>query len=583
MDADVASSLSVLYAAGYSRLITWTATTVRFAVLLKRLSGRDDLALHAVRAAQVKDCAWKRGVAVDPTPRHLQQWSDELAHDAEILMCVACPASSLRQEAHKFLVESLVAERVQLLSEKGLLVPSSRVLQLYLSFFDKLPQAAGLAHELQRLQSTAWMQKRWSSRFRKTWSLTWGGAPAPHLIREATQKVRAGIFYRWLRHVLEQRLAGRGVVVVNMDETMLSNLRGWKKGVVANSAAANNERGSELRKDAAMSRTSLIASICSDGDLQKFLPQVRLPRSKDGAVPSKHVISAFAAAGAPQIAWHGGQGWNTTQTMVWYLRELCKSVRLHRPGFAVVLVLDCCSVHISAQVLATAKRLDMHIVVIPARMTWLVQPLDTCVFSVLKRAMRNFEFDAKAANQSGRLARLERVRVQGESVRAVLIRSEWSTSMRRSGMTVDFGPLRPSLQRVVEGVNLHPRPPSVAELSEILQVNEVRAMTLLPLLLPPPRRMPEVPSAAAAVENGGRAAVAMSQEPVHRQLAPVHLVRLASLPARPAAEAPAANVWLPSSLQGRPLTRSMSAAFAARAGARELPSAEPATAKRQRS
>ncbi len=154
--------------------------------------------------------------------------------------------------------------------------------------------------------------------------------------------------------------------------------------------------------------------------------------------------------------------------------------------------------------------------------------------------------------------------------------------MKRAGMTMDFGPLRPSLHRLLEGANLQPRPPSAAELAEILQVQETRAATLLPLLLPPPRRLLEMATIADAAGSASASAAAASEQPVLRLIKPVQLVRLASLPARPAVEAPGVNVWLPSCLQGRPLTRSMSAAFAERAAAPVEQSAEPAAAKRQR-
>lgn len=562
--ASGADVVELMHAYGYTRIITWSERTARFAVLLKRLSGQDDLALHAVRLAQTKDAAWKPGVAVDPCQRHLQQWDAHFADDDELRVSLACPTAPLRQEAHKFLVESLVAERVRRLSEMGLLVPSSRVILMYLRFFSVLPKSPAVSEELRNLQRTAWMQKRWSSRFRKSWGLAWGGAPAPHLVRRSTQKTRAAIFYRWLRHVLYERLAGLPAVVVNMDETILSNLRGWKKGVVANGADPEEMAGSELRRDAAISRTSLIASISSVASLQPHLPQIRLPRSKEGEVPSRRAIQAYAEAGAPQIAWHGGHGWNTTQTTVWYIRQLSKTVRRITPGSSLVLVMDCCSVHLSADVLSAAAKLSVHIVIVPARMTWLMQPLDTCVFSDLKRAMRNYEFDAKAASLSGHLAALDRVRVQGDCIRSVLVRRDWSAVMSRAGMAKDGGPLRPSLTRLLEGENLLPRPPSTEELAEILQVPGARARRLLPALLPPSRALPP-PAAAAAAPGGGASLAAADATPtIGAPTARVELVRLASLPPRPPAEAPAANVWLPSCLQGRAVTRSMSAALSAR-------------------
>lgn len=575
-------ALAVLEAVGCTRIISWTEAQMQFAVLVQALSSRADLALHSVRLSQLAQHRWRPGLAVIPTKEHLHRWSADDAIQTLVQGCLANPLNPLRQKVQLFLAESYVAEVVYRFNQTGLLVPSSRVLQLYLRALQWLPLSSASSVFADRLRD-AQFAKRWSRNFRQRWGLEWSGELAPHSICQRDISQRAAIFLRWVRHVLQDRLCGKPAVIVNMDETMLSNIKPWKKGIGFKRAGGQSRPEGIIHREAALSRTSLIASVCSAARVQPLLPQIRLPRATARGFPSKVQQAAYARASAPQVALHGGSGWNTAVTMKWYLKLLAAAVAKGAPGHAVVLVMDCCPVHLSRDVLAAAHRRGIQVIILPARLTWLMQPLDTHVFAQLKRSIRNAEYDWKANRNDSRMPAARRIEVHGEAIRQVLVDGAWSLTMVRAGMTGASENLRRSLALAVESEELSPRAPSVEELAPYLGKSLEQATSLRRLLLPALASERPANVAAAAAASAAPAAEASAARGPCRSAGPVVILSLRPLPPKPAGAAPGRNAWLPPAVR-RVQTRSMSAAAASAAAstAEAVTGAPPAQRRRRR-
>ena len=460
---------------------------------------------------------------------------------------------------HIFLVQSVLAERVQDSVRAGMLVPPSFVLGKYVAMLSTLPPCSAVDVHRNSLECHVHAAKKWSRRFREDWGLSWGSPSLPHGISEQASARRAGVFIRWIRHVLFQRIAPRQAVVINVGETNLGNVKQWTRGVTA--AAGEEHLADTLAKDAATPRTSLIASVCSDEAIQAKLPQIRLPRGRGGKLPSKIAASCYAEAGAPQVAVHGSSGFCTVPTLAWYVRLVARAVRTERPNCVPVLVMDCCPVHLVEKVLADARRAGVYLIFVPAKMTWMLQPLDTRAFAVLKARIRAATFEAKAASRSSRLPYLARVRVHSAAIRQVLVERSWSACLVRAGLTGDVGEVRPALATLLADQSLEPAAPSVADLADLLRVPMPRAGKLHRLLLPRSDLLGAV-AALAPADPGPGGAEARPEAGREQRAAtlPIVLSRLVRLPSRPKSMPCGANAWLPPSNSHRAQTRSMTAA-----------------------
>lgn len=567
------------------RLIELTAVQIRQAVLIRTFSGRSDLAIHWARLQQERQHRWMPGLAVDVTPALLERWCRVFAGDLMVRRCIADPAAALGGAAREFLVESLLAEKVRELTAMGLQVPSGFVLNKFMTMLACLPQNALLEARLRSLRSSDSACKKWSKRFRDTWSLSWGTPRCSHGVSLSGVERRCFILLRWLRFWHGYWPASADVVVVNMDETALGSIKTGKAGIVDARAEGSTPAGEEPRRQGGLRRTSLMASICSHGDVQKVLPQIRLPFTSEGRVPSRRVLDDYAAAGSPQIAWHGSAGWITAQSIVWYLRKMAAAVRRARPGAEILLVWDACSAHLCNKVLATARALRIGVVIIPGRMTWALQPLDTHVFAVLKKRIRELEFEEKAAASRSFLAPGLRVRLHGQAIREVLVDTCWARVLQRAGFVKNSFELRPALREIIRERPIAPAFPSAADLMEILAVREPRALELLDMLRPVPLPALQAGGAAASSAASGASTSGDGAAGGLRRsgsfMAPLVLGRSARLPSRVAEASSSANVWMPF-FAGRSVhTRSMTAAAAASAAAAPG-SSEPPPAKRVR-
>ena len=580
--ASTDASYAVLLAAGFERLIRLSELDKRFAVLLKLLSNSDNLALHWVRLRQRQLDRWRSGWAQDVTRATLSEWAFQRSGDPLLRQALQDKACCFRAEAHIFLTESVVADHVRTANANGLPVPSGYVVRLFVKLLGALPQARPVSELCQRLGTNPNACKKWMSRFRDRWCFRWGDRCVPHGIGISVQDRRAIVFFRWFRWAV-QCCHGGEIVVVNMDETMLNNVKPQAKGNLCGERGGHDVEQAIVRRPGVLPRTSLIAAICSDAAVQKVLPQVRLPKTIMGRIPSAAVLKAYAKAGAPQVARHGSAGWAGSPALCWWLRALLSAIKREKPRARVVLVWDRAATHISFDVLKVAKRLGIRIVVIPAKMTWCLQPLDTHVFSKLKHVIRSFEFARRAQAFSGTVSPLERVVLHGSAIRAVLVEAQWDVTMQRSGLTPAIGIVRDAVKDVYTRASSLPAMPSPDEFMDVLMVEASRVAELADLLfwaepaLPAPQAAAGAAAAVPAMPESQETAAA-TQMPSWTVLRLPTSARLGAAPSRVLGQ----NHWAPPQLLPRVVTRSMTSSRRSLTSAASAAASSQGPAKRLR-
>ena len=572
-----------LLAAGFQRVIRPCLVDRRFAVLLRLLSSSDEYALKWIHMRLQQQNRWKAGLILLVTSAVLDAWCTELRSDSFLIRCLSTPGCYTRGEAHLFLAESLLSERIKTFLAGGLLVPSGYIVQRYVKLLEALPPAAPILDACERLKSKPQASKKWMRRFRDHWSMEWGTCSVPHGIGESIQKARAGIYYRWL--LWAEEAAGGEVVFVNMDETQLNNVRARVCGNRSSASGAEVIASTIIRKERALPRTSLLAMVCSHDALQALLPQVRLIQSKDGTVPSRQVLEAYAHAGQPQVARHGGSGWASRAVLGWWMTALKKAVKSVRPQAQIIQVWDAAGTHLSNDVLLAAKRRGIRVVFIPAKMTWKLQPLDTDVFSSLKNHLRHMEFSARAETPSMLLQPLQRVALQGQAIHEVLVQKSWSHVLRRAGMGMPFEDIRPSLKQLLQTECRAPRKPSDSELQEVLQVPPVRVPQLMDLLfwsVQTPVIGDAVPAGTPAAPTSLGVVAARLWSGARVVPRPLVLRTGARLPSGLPSGQPASNVWMPLVGERQVITRSVSRRALASGSQSSAPAPPDRPAKRRR-
>ena len=127
--------------------------------------------------------------------------------------------------------------------------------------------------------------------------------------------------------------------------------------------------------------------ICTESELQPLLPQVMIVGAK---VLRKQDVDLVRAA-LPQNVYvlRRESGWNNTevQTEIVKLTQRVLEAHLHR--YQVIWMSDACTTHMAPEVMRAIGTAGFWYCIIPANLTWLLQPLDVVTFVLLKRFIKN--------------------------------------------------------------------------------------------------------------------------------------------------------------------------------------------------
>ena len=219
---------------------------------------------------------------------------------------------------------------------------------------------------------------------------------------------------------------------------------------------------------------------------------------------------------APLTWLRGTNGWMTRHILCQIMTSVRRTVRRHCPGHEMVLLLDSAPQHVHVDVLAHAARLQMHIVFVPSKTTWLLQPLDTHVFGPLKTVVHAHQLVQRAEHQHGHLPGGAWLDALQAGVQDIFLRRSWEHAFRDNGLLEHSRPTRTMLANVCGPVFPVPRTPPETEtlqrlvgrnverlaaraLSRSMRLNmqaaapavEVEPAALGPPPLPPPLAPPE--------------------------------------------------------------------------------------------
>ena len=425
-----------------------------------------------------------------------------------------------RRRADEFLLESLVWEEVVQHNSNGMKVPSNALVQSYIRKWQLRPLCAATNENLHKLQADPSRARKWCYSFRRRWSLKWGSLVELRALSRDDIGRRAGIYLRWIRYVCGRPSGIAGRIIVAMDETAVANVmnRGMQGTVVCRQQQPNLRRSQALARRT-LGRTALLAAVCNDRDIQPHLPQIWLPRSDPAKTPSAATQAVFTSAGDPHEAWHGSTGFCSQRIIKAWLRRMKRKVLSRKPGVDITVVMDVCPVHVAPSIVDAARRLKITVVLVPARLTWLLQLLDTHVFAQLKREMRRELWLAKAAAPGGTISAAVHLQALTRATSTVLVQRSWTEFFPRVGLDGTIHALRPSLHTLVQGEDLEPRLPTQHELAEILGAHRTNVASLHGLLCSPGPPTPQQPASSSAAAHAAASwQTAEEDDPV---LAPV--------------------------------------------------------------
>ena len=281
---------------------------------------------------------------------------------------------------------------------------------------------------------------------------------------------QALIYLQWARYAIETVLCGRSYVILNMDETSLSTVEDQGKGMRTCRRAASGRRAARNRdvEDRSNTKTTLLATVCDNHDLQPYLPQIVLARYTQNATPPAYLKDACARSGEPLEYWHRTRGFATSHIIKKWAVRMRSIVHSFNPDAWILLVWDCSQTHLNEDVAGYLRRLGILVLLIPAKLTWLLQILDVCVFKRLKTHIRIQKSSMRCMDPGGRLLLGSWILPCASAIRDVIVNSCHEDAFERMGLGYSVDSINGRVRRAVDPAHVTGRLPKRNEFATMV-------------------------------------------------------------------------------------------------------------------
>ena len=311
----------------------------------------------------------------------------------------------------------------------------------------------------------------------------------------------------------EHQTADKPVLRINLDETACRLHCDQRRGLaVCRQRALSRGKKAEIVQDVSRGKLrgcfTLVALICDDPSLQPLLPQVLLGNEH---IFQQRVVQQLRPTLAENIhVWRRSSAWANRHTMVEVVQLLSRALGSTLRSRRVMLLLDACYIHMGSGFLRACARRGILVQYVPAKLTWLLQPLDTHAFARFKIFV-GCEYRMEVMRR-GRCELAAMVRIVARAVRKILQGVAWSYAFDGNGFGKGQSKVRRTVLQALE------RDTAVGASSQLPTLSQFACLfprrTTLPLadLLSFHREVPvRVPAAVAAAASPAPPAAPMPE------------------------------------------------------------------------
>ena len=133
------------------------------------------------------------------------------------------------------------------------------------------------------------------------------------------------------------------------------------------------------------SQCTLVATVTQDEGLQQHLPQVLMPNITGQKKKWKNAQALISASNIIHVN-KDTNGWSCVDSMITYFKLLKAELQKHGKE-KVVIVMDAHPSHSAWKVINLLTKWKWKILMIPSRLTWMLQPLDAYMFAEFKHML----------------------------------------------------------------------------------------------------------------------------------------------------------------------------------------------------
>lgn len=294
---------------------------------------------------------------------------------------------------------------------------------------------------------------------------------------------QADAVWQW-RNLLatENNRTREPALCINFDETNVRLYGGATTGHLSVEAWLQRRKPQSLKRN--VSRGQMRASathllcICNDMEVQRSLPQYIIVKA---ALVAEDICNDIRRSLPPNVhLLRMPKAWVNTAVMLRYVDDLAKAVSPHRGGRPVLIFADAFKAHITSSVLARLGKHALRMCLIPAKMTWALQPCDTHCFADYKFYLQRYIEEDSIARDTGNVSWGALVACIAKVLRERVEAKPWAKAFLDAGLD---GSQRAVSKRVLAKLEYPTELPAVGEGFPSLQQLELifPARTVIPI------------------------------------------------------------------------------------------------------
>ena len=143
-------------------------------------------------------------------------------------------------------------------------------------------------------------------------------------------------------------------------------------------------------------------------------------------------------------------GWMNVETLRILLECLVTILRPYKESHQVILFLDAARCHLNASIAEYCARSNIFLIILPARLTWLLQPCDTRLFAKYKRALKQKYHEIANESAMGVVDTVALFRCVFHTIRTVIQGQRWSFAFAADGFSGDTQALSSYIMRSLQ-------------------------------------------------------------------------------------------------------------------------------------
>ena len=208
--------------------------------------------------------------------------------------------------------------------------------------------------------------------------------------------------------------------------------------------------------------------MCDDTTIQVLLPHILIGSTHVLSVAVKNAVEPFLHRNVFLL--RRKSAWVNVDRMVAIMKLLGHILRPHMARLQPVLLMDALAAHIAGRVLRAAGAAGLSVVVIPPKITWLLQPADTHCFLKYKAYLRQRYQELACDAVDGRVSLTDVLLAMNSGCRKVFQAHAWSKSFDDNGFTPGQRLVRRSILNHLEWEEVPPAPPILPTLRQFAAI-----------------------------------------------------------------------------------------------------------------